>query len=56
MSFKDWMKEVNKKVSSKAGLGVSDLADQPFYEWWEERISPDEAAEITLEDNGFYNF
>jgi hypothetical protein len=53
MSFNTWMSKVDRKVSATAGLSVHDLSDQPFYEWWEEGMTPSEAASITLEDNGF---
>lgn len=55
LSFKEWMREVNRHINKTVGLGlgVSDLSDQPFYEWWEDGVEPREAAEITLEDNGW---
>jgi hypothetical protein len=56
MSFTQWMSQVDRKVMGVAGLSVHDLTDQPFREWWEEGMSPKEAAELTLEDNDFYDF
>lgn len=56
MSFNQWMSKVNRHVTNTAGLGVADLSDQPFYDWWEEGVTPSEAAEMTLEDNDFYRF
>lgn len=47
------MLQVNREVSRIAGLSVYDLADQPFREWYDDGIDPDEAAEMTLEDEGF---
>jgi hypothetical protein len=55
-SFVEWMKKVNRVVVSVAGLSVRDLPDQPFREWFDEGMDAHEAAELTLEDSGYYDF
>lgn len=53
LTFKQWMAQVNREVSRIAGLSVYDLADQPFRDWYEDGLTPAEAAEETLMDEGF---
>jgi hypothetical protein len=54
-SFAEWMKKVNRIVIAVAGVTVHDLVDQPFREWFDEGMDAEEAAELTLEGNDFYN-
>lgn len=53
MTFEHWMTAVNKQVEIMAMVSVDDLADQPFRDWFNDGISAREAAEMTLEDNGY---
>lgn len=53
MTFKQWMKEVNREVISQAGVSVHDLGDQPFSDWYESGMTPQEAAYEALVDEGF---
>ncbi|MEI2607285.1 MAG: hypothetical protein V9G20_01510 [Candidatus Promineifilaceae bacterium] len=38
---------------ARAGLFADDLPDVPYYDWFEDGISPQEAAEMVLEESGF---
>ncbi len=51
--FKKWMKAVDKAVSAIAGIGVYDLPDAPFSDWFEDEMSASEAAHELLEAEGF---
>lgn len=53
MTFRQWMQAVNRQVEAISFLGVEDLADQPFRDWYDDGVEPEEAAQMTLEDNGF---
>ena len=53
MTFAQWMRAVDEAVQATAGLSVHDLADQPFRDWYEDGLTPQEAAEETLIDEGF---
>lgn len=53
MTFRQWMQEVDREVQAIAFLSVHDLADQPFRDWYDDGVEPLEAAEMTLEDEGF---
>jgi hypothetical protein len=52
-SFDSWFAKVDANVSATVGLSVSDLPDCPFRDWFEDGISPSEAAEMTLEEAGW---
>lgn len=52
-SFNAWMKSLDREVLALSGLTSSDLADQPFMDWYQDGVDPVEAAEMTLEDEGF---
>jgi hypothetical protein len=52
-TFKQWLAAVDDKLVAKSGLGVRDLADQPYHDWYDDDMSPTEAAEQVLEDEGF---
>jgi hypothetical protein len=54
MTLKQYIKEVDKAVSSIAGLSVHDLADFDFSSAHEEGASPRQTAEQILEEEGFY--
>jgi hypothetical protein len=51
--FDQWMTEVDAEVLGTAGVSVHDLADQPFRAWWDDGLSPTEAAELSLESEGW---
>jgi hypothetical protein len=51
--FKVWMAAVDREVLAVSGLTTTDLADQPFADWFQDGVEPAEAAEMLLEDEGF---
>jgi len=53
MTFRQWMQAVDRQVQAIAFLSVHDLADQPFHDWYNDGVEPEEAAQMTLEDEGF---
>lgn len=54
-AFPIWMRRVDGEVRRMTGglVGVNDLADQTFYDWYEDEFTPSEAAMMTLENEGF---
>lgn len=52
-TFNQWMRAVDMEVESVAGVSVHDLADQPFYDWYDSGMTPEEAARETLIEEGF---
>jgi len=51
--FAQWKVQVNAHVLARAGLFADDLPDVPYSDWFEDGISPEEAAEMVLEESGF---
>jgi hypothetical protein len=52
-TFQKWMKAVNRCVIMRCGASADDLADQPYQDWFESQMDPQEAALFALEDEGF---
>jgi hypothetical protein len=52
-AFKKWMAEVDIAVGARAFVSAYDLPDQPYRDWFEEGMPPDEAAVLALEDAGY---
>lgn len=51
--FDAWMRKVDAKVDALAGLSVHDLADQPFFDWFDADMSPATAARKALKAEGW---
>lgn len=51
--YQQWLNAVNLALESIAGIGMYDLPDQPFQDWYESEMTPQEAARIMLEEEGF---
>jgi hypothetical protein len=47
------MRQVNAAVFAKAFVCADDLPDQPYRDWYDDDLSPEEAATTALEDAGF---
>lgn len=52
-AFKKWMNAVDVAVGGRAFVSAYDLPDQPYRDWFEDGMSPDEAAVAALEEAGF---
>ena len=50
MSFKKWMKLVDMLVWKMVGCSVYDLPDQLFLNWYEDGITPTEAAARVVQE------
>ena len=51
--FDLWTMLVDRKVSSRLGLGIDDLEDLPYSDWFEDGLTPSEAASLVFEEQGF---
>lgn len=51
--FNQWMAEVDRVLLKRSGFTSDCLADQTYADWYEDGITPAEAAELTLADEGF---
>ena len=52
-TFQQWLARVNACIEATCGLGTDDLADQPYWDQWDDAVPPAESAARTLEDEGF---
>jgi hypothetical protein len=52
-TFAAWRIAVDRRINIKAGLSAADLADVAYRDMYEDEMSPDEAADWALEENGF---
>lgn len=52
-TFSHWLARVDVRLEGVCGLGTGDLADQPYWDQWNDGVTPKEAAHRTLEDEGF---
>lgn len=52
-AFARWMERVDRALLKRSGLSSADLAGQPFADWYEDGVTPAEAARLTLTDEGF---
>lgn len=56
MTYEDWMKSVDKIVERTCGLPSSFLPDWLSRDAYEDGLTPEEGAEICLEESGFYEY
>jgi hypothetical protein len=49
-AFDAWFKKVDRLMSARSGLGADDLPDQPYADWFEDGMSPQEAAQLALDE------
>ena len=57
IAFEGWLILVDKSIQRKVGLGLFDLADAPLRDYFEDGITPREAATLVLsEDDTFGGF
>jgi len=52
-TFEEWMGCVDVEIGRIVGLSSMDLADQPFRDWYDDNITPHEAAVRTLKYEGY---
>jgi len=53
LSYEAWMRDVDDAVTANAGVSVHDLPDFPSRDYYDDGISPREAATLVLEENGW---
>lgn len=53
LTFKQWMKLVNRAVYAKCLMTCDDLADCCYWDWWNDDMSPADAADMVLQENDF---
>jgi len=57
MGFEKWMEKVDAVIGRLVGgLSHEDLADQTWRDWYNDGVTPKEAAEMALEYEGFFDY
>ena len=51
-TFPEWKKEVNRIVEKRIGLSCDDLEDCCYADWYEDGVSPSEAAGKAIRNSG----
>jgi len=51
MTFQEFMFECDKIVASTIGLGVEDMPDAPWRDFFDDDMSPDDAVQSANEDH-----
>jgi hypothetical protein len=49
-NFREWLDELNALVESELVLGIDDLPDMPYRDWFEEGLSADEVFDMMLDE------
>ena len=52
-TFEQWKRAVDRVIGAKCGLSTDDLADCCYRDWYEDGTSPEDAAQLVLEENDF---
>ena len=52
-SFNQWLAAVDRHLVRRVGVTTGDLADQCYADWFEDGITPFQAAQLVLQDEGF---
>ena len=48
-----WIAEIDKLVLARYGFSVHDLPDQPFSDWYEDGITPEQCIALIDDFEGF---
>ncbi len=49
LSFEDWLNAVDRAVG-RIGLSYMDLPDCPYADWYEDELSPAQAAKLAIRE------
>jgi hypothetical protein len=48
--FATWLAKVDRSLTARTGLGVDDLADAPYRDYFADEMDPREAAALVLSE------
>ena len=50
MGYKNWEANCNRIMEKKYGVGIDDIPDMPWHDWYElDELWPEEAVELAIE-------
>lgn len=47
-TFEEWFKEVDRAIAHECGMAALDLSDQPYQDWYEDGVTPKQAAKRAI--------
>jgi hypothetical protein len=51
MNFNTWLSHINTALYAKHGFDIGDLPDEPFYDYYEDNLTPDQVVGIMIQNN-----
>lgn len=48
--FEKWMGRVDQLVLKRIGVGADDIADMPWHDWYDDEMTPSQAARLAIEE------
>lgn len=50
MTFREWERQCDNYMFAKYGVGVDDIPDQTWYDWYDcYQLTPEEAVELAID-------
>jgi hypothetical protein len=49
--FTVWLSHINTVLRAKHGFDIGDLPDEPFYDYYEDNLTPDKVVGIMIQNN-----
>ena len=53
LTFEQWKRQVDNAIGQACGLSSDDLADCTYRDWYDSDVTPNDAAQMALEENDF---
>ena len=51
MTFLQWLTTINSVLRAKHGFDIGDLPDEPFYDYYDDNLTPDQVVSIMIQNN-----
>ena len=49
--FTEWLSHINTVLRAEHGFDIGDLPDEPFYDYYEDNLTPDQVVGIMIQNN-----
>ena len=51
MTFLQWLARINSILRAKHGFDIEGLPDEPFYDYYDDNLTPDQVVDIMIQNN-----
>ena len=51
MTFLQWLAHINTILRAKYGFDIGDLPDEPFYDYYDDNLTPGQVVDIMIQNN-----